>query len=118
MKVLLKLVLHEENAKPTSLAKEFDIQLEKDGVSKSFSLYKERRFTKLGYTAGGIVECISKDSGSNSKYTNMLTEACRLYLEREREYIVTALKALANFTYKVTMPYLNCIERSTQDMIW
>lgn len=55
MKVLLKLVSHEESAKPTSLAKEFDIQLEKDGVNKSFSLYKERRFTKLGYTAGAIV---------------------------------------------------------------
>ncbi len=45
MKALLKLVSHEDSAKPTSVAKEFDIQLEKDGVSKSF---KERRFTNLG----------------------------------------------------------------------
>ena len=38
MKALLKLVSHEESAKPTSLAKEFDLQLEKDGVCKSLSL--------------------------------------------------------------------------------
>ena len=84
MKALLKLVSHEESAKPTSLAKEFDIQLEKDGISKSFSLYKERRFTKLGYTAGAIVECIPQfqkilDQIAN---TNMLTEACN---KTERE---------------------------------
>ena len=117
IKALLKLVSHEESAKPTSLSKEFDLQLEKDGVSKSFSLYKERRFTKLGYTAGGIVQCIPQfqkilDQTIN---TNMLTEACKLYLESE--YIVTALKALANFTYSVTMPYLNCIERSDQNAL-
>ena len=43
----------------------------------------------------------------------MLTEACKLYLESE--YIVAALRSLANFTYNATMPYLNCIERSNQD---
>ena len=52
MKALLKLVSHQESAKPTSLAIEFDLQLEKDGVCKSLSLYKERRFSKMGYTAG------------------------------------------------------------------
>ena len=45
MKAMLKLVANEESAKPTSLAKEFEVQLEEDGVSKSLSLYKERRFT-------------------------------------------------------------------------
>ena len=38
--------------------KEFDLELEKTGQAKSFSLYKERRFTKLGYTAEAIVECL------------------------------------------------------------
>ena len=115
MKALLKLVSHEDSAKPTSLAKEFDIQLEKDGVSKSFSLYKERRFTKLGYTAGALVECLPqfKKILEQTPKTNMLTEACKLYLESD--YIIAALKALANFTYTVTMPYLNCIERSNQN---
>ena len=34
VKVLLKLVAHEESGKPTSMAKDFDLQLEKDGVYK------------------------------------------------------------------------------------
>ena len=48
MTVLLKIPSHEESATLTSLAKEFDIILEEDNVTKLFTLYKERRFTKLG----------------------------------------------------------------------
>ena len=29
----------------------------------------------------------------------------------ENDYILAALKELSYFTYKVTMPYLNCVER-------
>ena len=43
----------------------------------------------------------------------MLTGTCKLYLESE--YVTAALKAVANFTYTVTMPYLNCVERSDQN---
>ena len=115
MKALLKLVSNEESAKPTSLSKEFDMQLEKDGVHKSFSLYKERRFTKLGYTAGAIVECLPqfREILKKTSHTNMLVRACKLYLESE--YIVAAMRALANFTHKVTMPYLNFVEKSDQN---
>ena len=42
MKAMLKLVSNEESANPTHLSKEFDIQLEEDGMCKSLSLYKER----------------------------------------------------------------------------
>ena len=41
-----------------SLADDFDQVLEEDGVYKSYSLYKEKRFTKLGYTAGAIYDCL------------------------------------------------------------
>ena len=43
----------------------------------------------------------------------MLTEACKLYIQCD--YIKAALKALATFTYNVTMAYLNYIEQSTQE---
>ena len=43
----------------------------------------------------------------------MLLQACRLYLECE--YVVAALKALANFTFNVTMPFLNCVEKTDQN---
>ena len=58
MKALLKLVSNEGSAKPTSLAKYFGMILARDGVAKSFSLYKERRFTKLRNTANCIVDCL------------------------------------------------------------
>ena len=103
---LMKLVSTEESAKPTSLSKEFDIELEKTGHAKSLSLYKERRFTKLGYTAGAIIECLPQFHATLEQTTkcNMLTEACKLYIECD--YIIATLKALGNFTHSVTMPYL------------
>ena len=55
---LLKLVTHEGDGKTASLAEQFDLILEGAGVYKSFSLYKERRFTRLGYQAGAVYDCI------------------------------------------------------------
>ena len=53
VKALLKLVALEESGQPTSMAKDFDLQLEEDSVYKSMSLYREPRFTKL-------VDCLSQ----------------------------------------------------------
>ena len=115
MTALLKLVSHEESAKSTSLAKEFDIILEEDNVTKLFSLYKERRFTKLGYTAGSIVDCMSQFNKllAQTTYDTVPVQACRVYLENK--YIIAAMKALSYFTYKVTMPFLNCVEKCDQN---
>ena len=44
---------------------------------------------------------------------NLLVRACRLYLESD--FVVAALKALANFTYFVTMPFLNFVEQCDQN---
>ena len=52
IKAMMKLVAHEESAKPTSMAKDFDLQLEKDDVYKSMSLYKER--------PAAILDCLSQ----------------------------------------------------------
>ena len=90
--------------KLTSLAEKFDLQLEKDGVCKSLSLYKESRFSKMVYTAGAIAECIPQFKAilEETSHTNMLTEACKLYLKSE--YIIAVMCALANLTHCVTMP--------------
>ena len=115
MKGLLTLVSNEASAKPTSLSKEFDLILEKDHVAKPLSLYKDRRFTKLGYTAGAIVDCIPQFTKllNQAKSNNLLAHACRIYLESE--YVIAAFKTLSNFTYHVTMPFLNCVEKSDQN---
>ena len=46
---------------------------------------------------------------------NLLVRACRLYLESE--LILAGFKGLANFTYFITMPYLNFVEKSDQSAL-
>ena len=58
MEALLKLVSPGADGKTTSLAPLFDLKLEEDGMYKSFCLYKEKRFTRLGYQAGAILDCL------------------------------------------------------------
>ena len=113
VEALLTLVAKGGDGKSVSLGQEF----EEDGVSKSYSLYKEKRFTKLGYTAGAIYECIPQFQKLLQKThtNNLLVRACRLYLESE--FIVASLKALSNFTYRVTMPYLNAVEKCDQNQL-
>ena len=33
------------------------------------------------------------------------------------DFILAVFKALANFTYRVKMPFLNCVERASQDLL-
>ena len=112
---LLKLVSGEESGKPTSLAKEFNLALEEQGLRKSLNLYRERRFTKLGYCTGSVFDClpIFQKILEETTNNNLLVQACRLC--SENKYIVAALKALSYFTYKITMPYLNFVEKSDQN---
>ena len=112
---LLQLVAKGGDGKTVSLADVFERILEKDGVYKSYSLYKGRRFATLGYTAGAIYECLPqfRELLEKTHTNNLLVQVGRLYLESE--FIIAALKALPNFTYKVTMPYLNAIEKVDQN---
>ena len=98
------------------LAEQFTLILEKAGVYKSFSLYKERRFTRLGYQAGAVYDCIPyiKQLLDVTPLNNLLVRACKIYLEND--FIRAGLKALEDFTYRVTMPFLNCVERANQDL--
>ena len=90
------------DGKTVSLADEFDQILEENGVYKSFSLYKEKRFTRLCYQSGTVYECLPyfKQLLEDTHLNNLLIKACRIYLEND--FIKASLKALANFTYKVT----------------
>lgn len=110
MAALLKLVAHGGDGKTTSLAEAFDLILEEARVYKSFSLYEEKRFTRLGYQAGAVYDCISylKQLLAQTPLNNLLIRACKIYLESD--FILAGFKALANFTYRVTMPFLNCVE--------
>ena len=45
--------------------------------------------------------------------SNLLIEACKLYVNCE--LFITELHLHVIFTHKVTLPFLNCIEKSTQE---
>ena len=65
----------------------------------------------LIYSSGSIVDSISQFNKLlvQTTYNSVLLQTFRLYVENE--YIVAAMKALSYFTYKVTMPFFNCVEK-------
>ena len=91
------------------------MQLEVGGVAKSMSLYKERRFTKLGYSAAAVLDCVEQYQKILDKTThsNLLVRACKICIQND--YILAAFKGLAYFTFKITMPFLNCVEQLDQN---
>ena len=109
--VILKLVTHDKSGNSVSLADE------REGRVKHMSLYHERRFTKLGYSAGSILHAypLLQMLLAETSKSNLLVEACKLYMGCE--LFLTELKLLAYFTHKVTLPLLNCVEKSNQNVL-
>ena len=87
------------------------------GVHKSLSLYKEKRFTRLGYQSGALYDCIPylKKLLDETPLSNLLVRSCRIYLEND--FVLSGLKCLAIFTHRVTMPFLNLVEKSDQNKL-
>ena len=95
---ILKLISRDKSGLSVSLADEFDNIIEREGLVKHISMYKERRFTKLGYCAAYIVQALPQLQTLlvETSVTNLLVEACRLYLHCE--LFITELHLLAYFT--------------------
>ena len=114
---ILKLVTHDKSRNSVSLAEEFDFICERENQIKHMSLYHERRFAKLGYSAASILHAypLLQILPTETSKTNLLVSACKLYLSCE--FFPTELKVLAFFTHKVTLPFLNCVEISDQETL-
>ena len=80
---------------------------------KKFSIFKERRFALLGYTAAAQIHHFQDfmNTLTNINSRNQLVQACKLYLQVD--YVNIALKCIAWFTYKITLPLLNMCEQET-----
>ena len=117
LEAILKLVAHEGDGKTISLVDRITLKLEEAGLHKTFSIYKEKRFTRLRYQARALYDCITycRQILNDIPMNNLLIRACQLYLEND--LIITGFKALANFTYNVTMPFLNFVEKANQDCL-
>ena len=92
LEALLKFAARESDRKTISLDYLFTLKLEKAGVHKTFSLYKEKRFTKLGCQAGAVYGCILyfREILNDTPLNNLLIRACRLYLEND--FIIAGFK--------------------------
>ena len=99
------------------LSDEFSLILEEDGLYKSYSLFKERGFVKLGYASETLFDCTPQFQKllERTSKNKLLVKASRLYLESD--FVITGLKALLNFTYPVTMPFMNCVKRVDQNAL-
>ena len=71
----------------------------------------------MGYQAGAILDCLPyfKQILEETHLNNLLVRSCRIYIQND--FVIAGLRALANFTYKITMPYLNCIEKVDQNSL-
>ena len=72
---------------------------------------------KLGYSAASVFDCLPqyKKVFEETSLSNLLVQACKLYIENE--YLMAAFKALGYFTFKVTIPFLNCVEQCNQNLL-
>ena len=115
IEALLNLVYHKSSAKPSSHGETFDFICEREKVVKRLFLYQQRRFTKLGKSAASLLAAypILQMVVDEVKETNQLVESCRIYLASE--IFKTELEVLAYFTQHVTFPFLNCVEKSSQE---
>ena len=88
---------------------------EREGAVKHMSLYQERRFAKLGYVAGSILDTIPLLTIllNEAPSQNLHTDSVRIFLVGE--FFSTCLAALSFFSYNVSLPLLNCIEESSQE---
>ena len=111
---LCKLIFPDTSGKSSSLSDEFDLLIEKQKRVKTVYMYQERRFTKLGTTAASIIDSLDLYQLLLDQTTRnyLLVKASKLYVNCE--YIICALACLAYFTYKIEMPFLNMVERSSQ----
>ena len=88
---LLKLVTYDKSTNSCSLADEFDYIAEREGKTKHMSFYHQRRFAKLGYSAGSIIAALD------------LLQV--LLHETEKDNFSSSL---ANCTWSVNFYLLNC----------
>lgn len=110
---LLKIVTPDNSANSCSLSIPFEKLCIEHGWDRKLTLYKERRFCKLGSCANAIIQAlpILEQLLEETPADNLLAQACRLYLKCE--VFITELRLLAYFNYHVVFPFLHAVEKVT-----
>ena len=115
IKSILSFVSHDKSSTPTNQADLFDYVLQREGKVKHLAMYRERRFTKLGYSCASILDALPfiEMVLNETHLSNQHTDIVRLFIESE--LVLTELKCLAYFTSKVSLPLLYAVEVSNQN---
>ena len=111
MTALLKIVMPDTSANSCSLAVPFERLCIDHGSDKKLTLYKERRFCKLGSCANAIIQAlpILKQLLEETPADNLLVQACIIYLKCE--VFISELRLLAYFNFHVVLPFLHAVEK-------
>lgn len=98
----------------TSQYQIFDAVLAENQRNRKFTVFKERRFGQMGYTAAAVIYHLNdiRELLLRTKSNNTLVRACKVYVENS--YILNGLRSLSIFCYKVTLPFMNFMEKETQ----
>ena len=113
MKALLKIVTPDTSANSCSLSVPFERLCAQHGWDRKLTLYRERRFCKLGSCANAIIQAlpILEQLLEETPADNLLAQACRIYLKCE--VFISELRLLAYFNHHVTFPFLHAVEKVT-----
>ena len=110
IKSILNPISHDKSASSTNQADLFDFILQRENQVKRISLYQERRFTKIGYSAAlPYLRMLLNES----YLTNQHIEIVRMFLDSE--FFITKLSVSAIFMHKVNLPLLTFVEISSQE---
>ena len=115
IKSILNPISHDKSASSTNQADLFDFILQRENQVKRISLYQERRFTKIGYSAASILDALPylRMLLNESYLTNQHIEIVRMFLDSE--FFITKLSVSAIFMHKVSLPLLTFVEISSQE---
>ena len=114
---IMNWISHHKSSLPTNVAEEFDIVCQEEGRTRTYTLYQQRRFAKLGYVAGAILEAIDLLQILLDRIPdqNLHAETVRIFVQSE--FFCTALACLSYFQHNVTFPFLMCVQFSTQKQL-
>lgn len=102
--------------KKTSMYKDFLKICEEDNLQRKVGSCSERRFGVLGHCAGTIIHHLPQFKKLlAATATNLHSKAVKLYLEEE--FIVDAMVCLARITEFVTVPFLQMVQKSTNQQL-
>ena len=79
------------------------------------SLYHERRLIKLGYSPTSILQAFPLFQSLPNLEINFFFQVYKIYLDCE--LFLTELQLLAYFTKKITLHFLNCVQKCSQEQL-